>query len=50
MYFACFIAKMMIGLVAVVLYADRPESKQSGIFAGIALGITMCQYLAHYFW
>ena len=48
MCFICFIVKVLIGSVAIAMYMDDPKSKYVGYISGIALGITLSQYLAHY--
>ena len=50
MYFICFIAKVLIGSAAIAVYMDHPKSKNVGYISGIAFGITLSQYLAHYIW
>jgi hypothetical protein len=48
-YIILFTLKSLLGCLAIAVYMDHPESKQVGIFTGCAIGITISQYLIHYF-
>lgn len=48
MYIVLFIVKGLLGCVAIAVYMDHPDSKLNGIFTGVALGITLAQYIYHY--
>lgn len=50
MYIVWLIVKIIFGATAIAVYTDYPRSQYVGILSGIALGITLCQYLAHYVW
>ena len=50
MYIVWLIVKIIFGATAIAVYTDYPHSKYVGILSGIALGITLCQYLEQYVW